>query len=144
VFGRQRTSGDAAWKDRSGFAHDHLERGNRELQASYDRERRCERDQREQEHDDPEGSHAKVVHQLTQGDMVRCGTSSCSRRHTAEVGTSPIGSAGGLDIKNESPSLLIGRPMSPSSNPKPVAPLVVLAAMLPIVDSGQSKDGTFT
>jgi hypothetical protein len=39
---------------------------------------------------------------------------------------------------------LIGRPLFPSSKPKPVAPLVVLGAMLPIVDRGQSKDSTRT
>ena len=35
-------------------------------------------------------------------------------------------------------------PLSPSSNLKPVAPLVVLGAMLPIVERGQSVDSTLT
>jgi hypothetical protein len=34
--------------------------------------------------------------------------------------------------------------MSPFSNLKPVAPLVVLGAMLPIVERGQSMDSTLT
>ena len=39
---------------------------------------------------------------------------------------------------------MVGRPMSPFSNLKPVAPLVVLGAMLPIVERGQSMDSTLT
>jgi hypothetical protein len=46
--------------------------------------------------------------------------------------------------KKRLPGFMVGRPMSPFSNLKPVAPLVVLGAMLPIVERGQSMDSTLT
>jgi hypothetical protein len=72
------------------------------------------------------------------------GASSCSRCNTAEVGPSPVGSTRRSRHQERHPRFMIGRPMSRSSNPKPLALLVVLGAMLPIVERGQSMDGELT
>lgn len=72
------------------------------------------------------------------------GASSCSRCNTAEVGPSPVGSTRRSRHQERHPRFMIGRPMSPSSNPKPLALLAVLGAMLPIVERGQSMDGELT
>src|SRR6202023_4402360 len=59
-----------AREDRRRLARDHLERRNHQQQASYDREPRRDRDQRDEEHDDSEGALVQAVHEPTQREMV--------------------------------------------------------------------------
>src|ERR1700730_1318246 len=70
VSRRQRTSGDAAWEDRGGLTRDHLDSGNQQQQASYDREPPWDRQPREEEHDDSKGALVQVIRQPGQGEVI--------------------------------------------------------------------------
>ena len=59
---RQWTEGDTAREHRHVLARDHLERGDHEQQAGYDRDTRCDCDHSEQEHDEAEGALVQAAH----------------------------------------------------------------------------------
>ena len=68
---RQRMDGDAAREDRGRPARDHLEPGDHEQQAGYDRNTGGDRDHREEEHDDAEGTLVQAAHQPAEGEVIR-------------------------------------------------------------------------